>query len=85
MQNDPLQICRRPGDGRVQLCGDFNVWIDSGHLTFLQRWLDTPKELTRCLLKKLVGPGHLVHMCARGRSKDTECISEDIMSAVEYK
>ena len=51
----------------------------------LKDGLDSLKELIRLLLKKLVGPENLKRMCARGNSKKTETIPEDIMSAIECK
>ncbi|KAL7288154.1 hypothetical protein TKK_0017815 [Trichogramma kaykai] len=81
---DPLQICRIPGNGRILICEDFNVWIDRAFLTVVNRWKGNPKEMTRRLLKKIVGAENLKRMCARGRSTRYEPIPEDIISVVEY-
>lgn len=51
------------------MCNIYDVWIDKADLTYLQRWLDSPKEMTRRLLKILVGLENLIGMCARGKSK----------------
>ena len=85
MDEDPLIECRRAGNGKVQLSGVYNVWIDQGDLTYFQRWLDSPKELTRRLLKTLVGPHNLINMCARGNSRKNRAIPKDIVNAVERK
>uniref|UniRef100_A0ABD2WSX3 BEN domain-containing protein n=1 Tax=Trichogramma kaykai TaxID=54128 RepID=A0ABD2WSX3_9HYME len=81
---DPLQICRKPGNGRILICEGFNVWIDRAFLTVVNRWKGNPKEMTRRLLKKIVGAENLKRMCARGRSTRYEPIPEDIISVVEY-
>lgn len=57
---------------------------------FFQRWFDNPRELTRQLLKELVGIDNLIHMYARGNSKrgkkrTRKGIPEDIVTCVECK
>ncbi|KAL7290075.1 hypothetical protein TKK_0015803 [Trichogramma kaykai] len=85
LDEDPLVVCRSPGNGRVQICSDFNVWIDKGFLTVMNRWSSDAKQMTRRLLKKLVGEENLKNMCAQGRSATGKPgIPEDIVSAVEY-
>ena len=83
--DDPIILCRRPGSGKVLLCNVFNVWIDKAKLTHFQRWLESPKEMTRRLLRELVGEGNLIHMCARGKSRNTRSVPQDIMSVIECR
>ena len=80
--DDPLQVCRRAGEGRVLL---YNIWIDAAQLANLNQWIDFPKELTRRLLRTLVGTENLKTMCARGKSSKHRPIPEDILNAVECK
>ena len=67
----------------MQLCDVWNVWIDKACLTYFQRYRKAPKEMTRKLLKTLVGVENLKSMSARGRSCIHRRIPEDIMNAVE--
>ncbi|KAL7307165.1 hypothetical protein TKK_0000889 [Trichogramma kaykai] len=85
-ENDQLVRCRQAGNGRVPLVTAYNVWIDKARLVYFQRYLNSPKDLTRHLLKELVGEGNLYNMCARGKSKVEGIvpIPQDIVSAVEY-
>uniref|UniRef100_A0ABD2VWA6 Uncharacterized protein n=1 Tax=Trichogramma kaykai TaxID=54128 RepID=A0ABD2VWA6_9HYME len=54
-ENDQLVRCRQAGNGRVPLVTAYNVWIDKARLVYFQRYLNSPKDLTRHLLKELVG------------------------------
>ncbi|KAL7289691.1 hypothetical protein TKK_0016414 [Trichogramma kaykai] len=85
-ENDQLVRCRQARNGRVPLVTAYNVWIDKARLVYFQRYLNSPKDLTRHLLKELVGEGNLYNMCARGKSKVEGIvpIPQDIVSAVEY-
>ncbi|KAJ8684235.1 hypothetical protein QAD02_020027 [Eretmocerus hayati] len=80
----PVLLSGQAGDGRVLLCNVYNVWIDRGRLTWMQRFFEDPRELTRRLLKELVGEENLREMCARGNSPNTRPVPEEIMNAVEY-
>lgn len=83
---DPLVVCRKPGQGRVQLAVGFNVWVDKAKLVWLQRWTDDSRRMTRELLRVLVGENNLKNMCARGNSKTgRRSIPEDIMTCIECK
>ncbi|KAJ8675466.1 hypothetical protein QAD02_011252 [Eretmocerus hayati] len=77
---------RHAGAGRVQLCNVYNVWIDAGTLTFFSRYWSNPKELTRKLLRSLLGDAALTNMCARGRATDRNRrrVPEEVMNSVEY-
>uniref|UniRef100_A0ABD2XJB9 Uncharacterized protein n=1 Tax=Trichogramma kaykai TaxID=54128 RepID=A0ABD2XJB9_9HYME len=63
-ENDQLVRCRQAGNGRVPLVTAYNVWIDKARLVYFQRYLNSPKDLTRHLLKELVGEGDSVSSIA---------------------
>ncbi|KAJ8676572.1 hypothetical protein QAD02_012359 [Eretmocerus hayati] len=77
---------RHAGAGRVQLCNVYNVWIDAGTLTYFSRYWSNPKELTRKLLRSLLGDAALTNMCARGRATDRNRrrVPEEVKNSVEY-
>ncbi|XP_023314143.1 putative uncharacterized protein DDB_G0271982 [Trichogramma pretiosum] len=83
---DPLLKCRLAGDGRVQLSRMYNVWIGETELAWVQRWRHNPREMTRRLLKIIVGADNLRYMCARGFSGDPNihAVPQDIMDVVEF-
>ena len=85
MDEDPLELCRQGGNGKVIFCDVWNVWIDKALLTYYQRFKKNPKEMTRRLLKTLVGRRNLKNMCARGRTRNRDGIPRDIMNAIECK
>ena len=65
-------------------------YIDKTELDFLQRWQDKPKEMTRRLLKHLVGEKNLKNMCALGKDKTIDgqqrkAVPGDILKCVESK
>ncbi|KAJ8682563.1 hypothetical protein QAD02_018355 [Eretmocerus hayati] len=81
--NDPMVRAEQAGDEGVLLCNAFNVWIDRGILTWMQRFFDNPRELTRRLLKELVGEDNLGGICARGRSQNTRPVPQETLDIVE--
>lgn len=78
-------MCRKPGDGRVLVCKNYNLWADKGELDFIQRYVEDPKQMTRTLLTILVGKENLKTMCARGKSRGRRGVPDDIMKCVECK
>lgn len=84
-EDNPLVLCRQGGNGRSQLVKAYNVWVDAQFICAIQRHYSDPKEMTRTLLKKLVGKMNLMNMCARGNSKKRKKIPEDIVECVECK
>ena len=55
----------------------------------MQRWQDKPKEMTRRLLKHLVGEKNLKNMCALEKGKtigqQRKAVPGDILKCVESK
>lgn len=84
-KENPLKTCRKPGDGRVLVCRNYNVWADKGELDFIQRYVNDPKQMTRSLLSIIVGKQNLKNMCARGKSGERRGVPKDIINCVECK
>ena len=88
MAEDKLVKCRQRRKDSVRLYKRENVWISRTELDFIRRWFKRSKEMTRRLLKELVGEENLVNMWALGRkNKATKRngIPKDILRTVECK